>query len=836
MAGSLNHWSIRRKLAAFIFLPAFGFAYFCLSALHERYLQHEETRAAIGFAATAQPFIDLLAAFQAERAASQNYRLVADVEHRQQLLTARNLTNASIDAVSHLAAGLSSPSLVDHFGDELRYLVAGLEKLDEVRNAVDSNTIIAAPYYSSLVEGNLALLDAMVLSQYRTPTADVLVSLLQLNERVHRETDAVRLVILEGQIDAPGLEQLNQDVALQRSLWQPLLESAMPSIQLLVRRFAVSKVDQDSAALRVEIVQQALDRSTKFEKLAELRRLIDYRAVARGDVKANQLLMNALLQDAHTLFLALTAMPENWPGETLLLESLLADFQDYGKLTNAQRRERDDSNRQLIDGLSRLPILERRTAWDALTSERLGQLRSITDHLVERLIIDLKVKQREAGIAFSLYALVVFLVLGAVFGFGGLLLQRMVRDLKGISRAMHAMSREPDEDKALQIEGSDEVARMAQAFNQMMAHRRMAVDRQMQLKDELLQLKEEQAETLEAKVRERTEALEVARRAADAASQAKSQFLGNVSHHVRTPLNAIINYARMVQGRLPAAGDARSHLAAVIDNAEQLDVLMADILALARLDSEAANLQVEPVSMAQFVDDVYALMVQSDAGKGLRFGLEVSGVLPAEVLGDSGRLLQAFACIIDNAFKFTVTGEVRVTLLWQQETQVLEARVEDTGMGMDKDLLARVFDGFEQGTVGCESVEGGIGLGLTLASRLVEHFGGKVSMESEPGAGTQVTMLIPLKVAGPAMINVARLEGRAEASKETEAPGITAGAIAPALLQELKAGLECGDYLALIAAVDKVQDQEIAASLRALVLSYDYDSLHALIRQYHAAA
>ena len=229
-------------------------------------------------------------------------------------------------------------------------------------------------------------------------------------------------------------------------------------------------------------------------------------------------------------------------------------------------------------------------------------------------------------------------------------------------------------------------------------------------------------------------ALQQAKRAAEAANQAKSRYISAISHELRTPLNSILGYAQLLEEDA-AMPPRRQHAVQVIRRGgEHLLSLIEGTLELSRIESGRVQLQVKPLALRETVAEIAHLFELQATAKGLDFRLEVEGALPAWVRADERRLRQVLINLLGNAVKFTAAG--RVTLRARYARQMALFEVQDSGPGMSAQELERVFDPFERGS----AAGGGSGLGLTIARMLVILMGGELAARSTPGEGSTFTL------------------------------------------------------------------------------------------------
>ena len=238
-----------------------------------------------------------------------------------------------------------------------------------------------------------------------------------------------------------------------------------------------------------------------------------------------------------------------------------------------------------------------------------------------------------------------------------------------------------------------------------------------------------------------TAELENALERARAAEKARNTFFSIVSHDIRTPLNAILGYAELLQNGICDEAEKAEALKSIRASGTTLLQLVNDVLDLAKIDSGRMTLKPTPVRLDQLADEVFSSFHRGAAEKRIKLVDHTEGV-PALVL-DSHRLRQILFNLIGNAVKFTENGSVTVSASYDGKT--LEIAVSDTGCGIAPDMLSKIFDPFVQAQDPSHSAynEMGTGLGLSICRRLVDVMGGKLAVESELGKGTTFRISIP---------------------------------------------------------------------------------------------
>jgi PAS domain S-box-containing protein len=240
----------------------------------------------------------------------------------------------------------------------------------------------------------------------------------------------------------------------------------------------------------------------------------------------------------------------------------------------------------------------------------------------------------------------------------------------------------------------------------------------------------------------RDEALREAKLLAEEASRAKSRFLANISHEVRTPLNAVLGFTELmldgIYGPLPER--AEGVLERVQFNGRHLLALINDILDLSKIEAGEFSTASERFSVRALVQSAAAATEARARAKGIVLTCEIAERLPNAV-GDERRLTQVLMNLIGNAIKFTDEGFVQVTA--RCEGGRLKIAVADSGIGIAPADQARIFDTFQQGGNALASKHGGTGLGLAISKRIVEMHGGTIDVTSEAGRGSTFVIDLP---------------------------------------------------------------------------------------------
>jgi signal transduction histidine kinase/CheY-like chemotaxis protein len=239
----------------------------------------------------------------------------------------------------------------------------------------------------------------------------------------------------------------------------------------------------------------------------------------------------------------------------------------------------------------------------------------------------------------------------------------------------------------------------------------------------------------EIEAHKRTDAkLQKAKEVAEAASKAKSRHVVGLSHELRTPLNAILGYAQLLE-RDPAIPQPRINAIKVVRrSAEHLSGLIDGLLDISKIEAGRFHLGSNEVQVSDFLDDLVAMFRLQATAKGVEFRHVRTGRLPPAVQTDENRLRQILINLLSNAIKFTDSGHVIFQVRYHH--QVAEFTVEDTGVGIHKNDLERIFQPFERARTVDAKATIGTGLGLTITSLLTKIMGGEITVRSEVGKGS----------------------------------------------------------------------------------------------------
>ena len=232
---------------------------------------------------------------------------------------------------------------------------------------------------------------------------------------------------------------------------------------------------------------------------------------------------------------------------------------------------------------------------------------------------------------------------------------------------------------------------------------------------------------------------------AEQANRAKSAFLANMSHEIRTPMTAILGYADTMLEPDQTLSDRQDSLQIIRRNARHLLDLINDILDLSKIEADRMTVEKVRTDLPQLLCDVVSLLRPRAVEKGLEFKFSVDGPIPRHIETDPLRLRQVLLNVLNNAVKFTTRGRVGLQVRYSPGDAGgrVFLVIDDTGIGISREQLDRLFRPFSQADESTTRKFGGTGLGLTISKRLVGLLGGEIGADSRPGAGSVFTVSVP---------------------------------------------------------------------------------------------
>lgn len=270
----------------------------------------------------------------------------------------------------------------------------------------------------------------------------------------------------------------------------------------------------------------------------------------------------------------------------------------------------------------------------------------------------------------------------------------------------------------------------------------MDITQRIQIEDQLRTYQEH----LEDLVKERTLELAIAKEQAESANRAKSAFLSRMSHELRTPLNAILGYSQLLKIRTNLTEDQRSHLAIIQSSGDQLLTLINDLIDVGKIEAEKIEIKENPFNLLLLLEQAVEITRIKAMQKGLTLFYEKITQIPNYAIGDAAKLRQIILNLLDNAIKYTVAGSVTLRIRYDEQNNLLNGEVIDTGQGIPEEKLEVIFEPFVQLETDRDSQKG-VGLGLSITRQLVQKMGGSLTVKSIVGKGSVFTFELPLSKA-----------------------------------------------------------------------------------------
>ncbi len=332
-----------------------------------------------------------------------------------------------------------------------------------------------------------------------------------------------------------------------------------------------------------------------------------------------------------------------------------------------------------------------------------------------------------APLAYMILASSLLVVVGFPFFF----YTNLVRPLNSLQKGVQQLQAQ-QYDVSVPVQYQDEIGYLTQAFNQMAGEMRSSI------------------KNLEARVQERTQALNEAKENAEAANRAKSTFLANMSHELRTPLNAILGFSEIMRRDPALDPDQQEQVSIIYRSSEHLLALINDILELSKIEAGRVDIRTDAFNLFHMLQGLEEMFVLHARQKNLELHFERDPNVPRNVVTDQGKLRQVLINLLGNAVKFTEAGGVVLYIRASTDAEdpvsaVLTFEVVDTGIGIASENLERVFEHFVQ-LAGEPLSQEGTGLGLPISRQYVELMGGHISVTSQPNLGSVFSVVLPVSV------------------------------------------------------------------------------------------
>lgn len=249
-------------------------------------------------------------------------------------------------------------------------------------------------------------------------------------------------------------------------------------------------------------------------------------------------------------------------------------------------------------------------------------------------------------------------------------------------------------------------------------------------------------------LRQLSNELKEAKEKAESESRAKTLFLGNISHEIRTPMNGIIANMNLLQMMLEEQADFVENLKDMEESANNLIYIIDNLITVATLESGKIEPEIKEFKFYSFFKSVVETYEVTAKAKNIEFNYEIDNNIPDNLKGDAGIIKRILLSILSNAFKYTESGKilVKVSKVFQQNEDIrVEFSISDTGIGMEQDKIDMIFEPFNQGDLTASKTYQGMGLGLSIAKRIIELMGGEIVVKSKKEIGTTFTFYINIK-------------------------------------------------------------------------------------------
>lgn len=249
----------------------------------------------------------------------------------------------------------------------------------------------------------------------------------------------------------------------------------------------------------------------------------------------------------------------------------------------------------------------------------------------------------------------------------------------------------------------------------------------------------------------REKAAEAERTRAEESSKAKTVFLSNMSHDIRTPMNAIIGYTNLADKEDITLEELKEYLAKIKGSSQHLLALINDVLEMSRIESGKMDIEPIPMDLCKVLEEVKDMFATQMAEKDIDYIVNYQGIKNKYVLCDKNRLNRILLNLVSNAYKFTPSGGSVEVIAWELEgaeenASTYELHIKDSGMGMSEEFAEKIFEPFEREKNSTVSGIQGTGLGMSITKSIVDLMGGKITLKTAPGAGSEFIICLNLQL------------------------------------------------------------------------------------------
>ncbi|MDF2594739.1 MAG: sensor hybrid histidine kinase [Clostridia bacterium] len=341
-------------------------------------------------------------------------------------------------------------------------------------------------------------------------------------------------------------------------------------------------------------------------------------------------------------------------------------------------------------------------------------------------------------------------------------------------------------------------------------------------------VKEDITERLKAE-----QALMIAKQEAEKADKAKSIFIAHMNHEIRTPLNAILGFSELLINEMDLLPKQKSKLDIIYKNGKHLLNIINEILEISKIEAGKMSIKINSFDILAMLEDLYHTFYLKAKEKNIAMYFVMQEGMPRNIKTDEIKLRQIVINLIGNALKFIEQGSIHVltSIEYRDDKTQLYLSVKDTGIGIDKEDLQKIFDNFVQVNKDNYS-EGGTGLGLSITKKFIENLGGTISVESEKGKGSEFSFFIPVEVSHEGTLSIDSFNEpmipRKEESKSTDKTLIN---VPENIKNDLKYAILDGDIdkiEAIINWIDEINPED-AEAIKKLSHTFAFEKILSLL-------